>query len=476
MIAKDFMSMDIVIVGGSAAGITAAITARRHHPDKRIMLVRMENLVPIPCGIPYIYGTLGSPEKNLIPDTILEKQRTDLLIAKATKIDRQAHLLHTTGPTVQYERLILATGSEPVKPHIPGVELPGVFPIFKDVRHLHVLQQEMAKSGRIVIIGGGFIGIEFADEINKIGGKHVTIAELAAHCLSLSFDPEFCVEMEDWLTKRGITLRTSTKVARIIGNERVQGVEFADGTEIPAEMVLLGLGAKANSTLARESGLDIGPTGGISVDRTMQTSDPVIFACGDCAEKVSFFGGRPSALKLASIAQFEARIAGANVFGLRRENEGTVGAWSTAVDGLAIGTAGLTEVMAKARGYQIVIGVVETPDRHPGSMPGAMPMKVKLVFESRTQELLGGQVRGGASVGEMTNTIAALVQKHMTAEDIAMFQMSTHPALTASPIVYPLVNAAETAIEVIMQRSYQAPTARPVVPPPGYRPQLLQKV
>ncbi len=454
------IAADIVILGGSAAGITAAITARRHHPDMRIVLVRKEQQVPIPCGIPYIFGTLGSTEKNLIPDAVLEKHQVDLLIATAIEIDREQRRLHTTEQTVQYDRLILATGSAPIKPPIPGADLPGVYSILKDVDHLKALQQAIQHTRRIVIIGGGFIGIEFADEINKIGGKQVTVLELTANCLSLSYDPEFCVEMEDHLRDRGVTVRTSATVERIMGDGQVQAVRLADGNEVPADLVILGLGSQANVTLAQKAGLTIGPTGGVSVDRAMQTSDPAIFACGDCAEKISFFGGRPSPLKLASIAQLEARIAGANVFGLRRESDGTVGAWSTAVGELAMGTAGLTESMARERGYQIVCGAVETPDHHPGGMPGTATMKVKLVFESHSQVLLGGQVRGGASVGEMINTIAALVQKRMTAEDVAMFQMGTHPALTASPIAYPLVNAAEEAIRASQRVADVSPTHR----------------
>jgi len=437
---------DIVVLGGSAAGITAAITARRHHPDKRILLVRKEKQVSIPCGIPYIFGTLGSPEKNLIPDAVLEKNRIDLLIAEATEIDRQQHRLATSGGDVGYERLILATGSLPIQPPIPGVDLDGVFAILKDVEHLRLLQERLAQAKDIVIIGGGFIGIEFADEINKIDRKNVTVLELAAKCLSLSYDPEFCTEMEDMLRSRGITVRTSATVQRITGNGHVSAVQLKDGSSVPADLVILGIGAQANVELAKEAGLRLGLTGGVAVDRTMQTSDPTIFACGDCAEKISFFGGGPSLLKLASIAQLEARIAGANVFGLRRESDGTLGVWSTAVGDLAMGTAGLTESMATDRGYQVVCGTVETPDRHPGGMPGAAPMKVKLVFESHSQVLIGGQVRGGVAIGEMINAIAACVQKRMTAEDIAMFQMGTHPALTASPIAYPLVNAAEVAI------------------------------
>jgi NADPH-dependent 2,4-dienoyl-CoA reductase/sulfur reductase-like enzyme len=440
---------DIVILGGSAAGVTAAITARRHHPDKRIVLVRKEKQVSIPCGIPYIYGTLGSPEKNLIPDSVLATNRIELLIDEATEIDRQDHRLVTSEGEVRYERLILATGSLPTKPPIPGLDHEGVFAILKDVEYLRLLQQRLEQAKDVVIIGGGFIGIEFADEINKIGGKNVTVLELAANCLSLSYDTEFCTEMEELLRSRGVTVRTSATVERIAGDGRVSAVQLKDGASVPADLVILGIGARANVGLAKEAGLRLGLTGGVAVDRTMQTSDPAIFACGDCAEKVSFFGGGPSPLKLASIAQLEARIAGANVYGLRRESDGTLGVWSTAVGDLAMGTAGLTESMAKDRGYEVVAGTVETPNRHPGGMPGAVAVKVKLVFERHSQVLLGGQVRGSVSVGEMINTVAACVQKRMTAEDIAMFQMGTHPALTASPIAYPLVNAAEVAISRI---------------------------
>lgn len=437
---------DIVVLGGSAAGITAALTARRHHPDKHILLVRKEKQVLIPCGIPYVFGTLGDPEKNLIPDAVLAKNRVDLHIAEATDINRNNFRLTTTEGDIHYERLILATGSLPTQPRIPGAELEGVFTVLKDVGHLRLLQQRLEKAKDVVIIGGGFIGIEFADEINKNDGKSVTVVELAPNCLNVSYDAEFCLEMENLLVSRGVVVRTSATVDRIAGNGHVIAVCLQNGVSIPADLVILGIGAQANVELAAEAGLHLGPTGGIAVDRTMQTSDPAIFACGDCAEKISFFGGRPSLLKLASIAQLEARIAGANVFGLRRESDGTLGVWSTAVGDMAIGTAGLTESMATSLGYEVVCGTVETSNRHPGGMPGARPIKVKLIFESHSQVLLGGQVRGSISVGEMINTIAACAQKRMTAEDIAMFQMGTHPALTASPIVYPLVNAAEVAI------------------------------
>jgi NADPH-dependent 2,4-dienoyl-CoA reductase/sulfur reductase-like enzyme len=244
-------------------------------------------------------------------------------------------------------------------------------------------------------------------------------------------------------------------VDRIEGNGKVEKIVLANGDELKAGLVILGIGAVANVDLAQKSGLRIGLTGGIAVDRTMQTSDESIYACGDCAEKISFFGGRPSPLKLASIATLEARIAGANLFGIRRENVGTVGVWSTAVGDHALATAGLTEKMARERGYDAIAVTIQGPNRHPGLMPGAANTKVKLVFERNSGVVLGGQVMGGSVAGEIINAISACVQSRMTAENIAMFQTGTHPALTASPIAYHMVNAAEMAIKQMHERGGQ---------------------
>jgi len=236
------------------------------------------------------------------------------------------------------------------------------------------------------------------------------------------------------------------KVEAFLGNEKVEGIRLSSGQEIEADMVMMGIGAAANAEVAVKAGLEIGPTGGIQVNRYMQTSDETIFACGDCAEKVSFFDGMPSGLKLASIATMEARIAGANLFGPRRLNLGVIGVYSTMLGDTAFSAAGLTETEALKKGYSIVVGESEAVNRHPGCMPGAASLRVKLIFEAGTRVILGGQVSGARSGGELINTISACIHQRMTADDIATFQTGTHPALTASPIAYQLVNAAETAI------------------------------
>ena len=438
---------DVAIVGGSAAGLTAAITARRHYPDKKILLIRKEKLVPIPCGIPYIFGTVGSPEKNLMPDAPLEKHDVEILLGEVEELDRGNRVLRTrSGEQVGYDKLVLATGSLPMMPPIPGFDRENVYPVHKDVEHLRTMQGAMSASNKIVVIGGGFIGVEVSDEVNKLENMEVTVCELLPHCLQLAFDQEFCLEAEKLLQERGVRVMANQKVTAVEGNHKASGVRLGDGTVLDADMVIVGIGTVANVELAKHAGLRLGPTGSIWVDRTMRTEDEHIFACGDCAEKFSYFGGKPSKLKLASIACSEARIAGANLFGIQRENVGTIGVFSSALGERSFAVAGLSESFARDQGYDIITGTAEGPNRHPGSMPGMAPQKVKLLFEKRTKVLVGTQMMGDKAVGELINVASACIQHRMTIDDIACFQMGTHPALTASPVVYQFVNAAESAL------------------------------
>jgi NADH oxidase (H2O2-forming) len=440
-------NVDVLIVGGSAAGVTVAHTARRHYPEASAALVRQEEKVPVPCGIPYVFGTLDSPEQNLIPDGAVTKGGTELILDRATALDPEAHTISTEGgQTIGYRKLVLATGSQPVVPPIPGRDLENVYTVEKDVDYLHQLSDKMDQAHQVVIIGGGFIGMEFADECRKRGNLDITVVELLPHCLFLAFDKDLCQRAEQALIDAGVQVRTNAKAEAIVGNGKVEGVKLDSGETLPADMVLFGIGTRPNVDLARQAGLELGRFGAIAVDRYMATSDADILAAGDCCDKFNFFTGQPSPLRLASIATAEARIAGANLFELRRENPGTIGVFSTKINGLAMGIAGIGEKAAHDAGINHVVGMVESVDRHPGSMPGAELMQVKLMFRRYSGVLIGGEVCGGNAAGEMVNLIAALIQSRMHADQIATFQMGTHPALTASPIAYQLVNAAELAL------------------------------
>ncbi len=438
---------DVVVVGGSAAGIPAAITSRRHYPDKSVLVIRKDQEAVIPCGIPYIFGELGSCDQDVIPDTVLSSNEIDLLIGEVVEVEPDEKVVEVAeGERVGYSKLVLATGSLPVVPPIPGVDKEGIFAIEKSVPYLERMAQAVDEADHILIVGCGFIGVEIAEECKRRRDIDIHIVEMLRHCLQLTYDEEFSIRVEEVLGEQGITILGSERVESFVGDEYVEGVRVSSGREIATDMAILGIGARPNVSLAEDAGLEIGPTGGIQVNRYMQTTDPDIYACGDCAEKVSFYDGMPSNLKLASIASMEARVAGANLFGLRRANQGVIGVYSTVLGDTAFCAAGLTESTARDKGYELIVGTAEAPNRHPGSMPGMAMLKVKLVFEAGTRILLGGQVSGAKSGGELINAISACIHNRMTADDIATFQTGTHPGLTASPISYQLVNAAEAAI------------------------------
>ncbi len=439
---------DVIVVGGSAAGFTAAITAKRHYPHRKVLLVRKEEKVSIPCGIPYIFGTVGFPEKNLIPDGPLKNNGIDFLVEEVTGIDAENRVVEIAkGEKYGYERLVLATGSTPIVPPIPGVDKENIFCVQKDVDYLNNVLDAVDSGSDLAIVGCGFIGVEFAEEIKKRKPDlNVKIVEMLTNCLQLVFDEEFCIKAEEALKKQGIELLLDERVEKLLGNKKLEGVKLSSGREIKADVALMGIGAAASIDLAKKAGLEIGPTKSIQVNRYMQTSNDHIFACGDCAEKVSFFDGKPSGLKLASIASMEARIVGANLFGPRRMNMGVIGAFSTILGNTAFAAAGLTETAARQEGYILAVGESEAVNRHPGVMPGGENLKVKLIFEAGSLVLVGGQVSGARSGGELINAISACIYQRMTADDIATFQMATHPALSASPIAYQLSNAAEIAI------------------------------
>jgi NADH oxidase (H2O2-forming) len=446
---------DVVVVGGSAAGIPAAITARRHYPEKSIILIRKEKQVLIPCGIPYIFGTLGKPENNLIPDSVLQNNNIELIADEAKELQakeldpKEKKVVLASGESVLYDKLILATGSSPSVLPIPGFDKKNVYTIKKDVQYLQNLLDALKNVKNLVILGCGFIGVEFADECKKNRDINVTIVETLDQCLQIVFGEgacKCCQEIEDYLAQKGITIITGTSIAEILGDESITAVRLSNGKEIQADALIVGVGVSPNVDLAQKAGLAVDKWG-IVVDTTMRTSDPNIFACGDCASKFSFFTGKPSSLRLASIATTEARIAGANLYEISRKNPGVIGVFSTALGNLTVAIAGMSEKGAKQCGFEVVTGEAEAPDRHPAGMPGASKMWVKLVFNKVNGELIGGAVKGGPSAGELINTISACIQNRMRANDIAIFQTGTHPAVTASPIVYPLVTVAEMALK-----------------------------
>ena len=440
---------DLLIIGGSAGGILSATTARKAYGNIDITVIRNTEKVMVPCGIPYIYGTLHSTDKNVIPDAGLLDANIHLVIDQVIKIDRNAKTVSTeSNETYEYKKLIIATGSLPIIPaFIPGHDLENVIPILKNQNYLNTVLEKVQAAENIAVIGGGFIGVEFAEQIRLLG-KNVTLIELADACLWQAFDRNFTDEIESSMKENGIRLLTATKVKRIIGTNKAEAVELDHGEEIKADLIILGLGVKPNASLAADAGIELNGRGAIVVDQYTRTSDPNVFAVGDCAEKKCFFTGKDVPVLLASTAAMEAKIAGCNAFHLRlvRANKGTISAFSTKIFGRTYAAAGITESRANHEGFSIMTGEFTTMDRHPGSLPGTQKVNIKLMFSKCSGIILGAQISGGDSVGEMINILSLAIQKGITATELNTFQVATHPLISASPIAYPINAAAMNAI------------------------------
>ena len=454
---------DVAIIGGSAAGLMAAVTLKKRHPGKKIVVIRKTIKTVVPCGIPYIYGILGDVNKNIIPDEKFLEMGMEIIQNDVKNVERNKKTINfADGSTLTYDKLIIGIGSKPMVPPMAGVDLDNVFVIEKDPEYLQKMYVALKSAKNVVVIGGGFIGVEMAEQTALMGGatrkdhactpeesgssSRVSIIEMLPHCLMLACEEEFCVSAEDELRKLGINVLTNSRVEALEGNGRVSGVKLAGGEIMPADLVIIGIGAVPNIELAEKIGLDVDARGGIKVNEFMQTSDPDIFAAGDCTTKFSEVTGKPSGIRLASVACSEGMIAASNLYHVSRKTMGALGAFATKVGNCTIAAAGLTTKAASDEGIEVVIGEVVTANRHPAELPGCiMDMKIKLLFRKNNGVIVGGHVSGGEAAAEMVNIIAVAIQSGLTAEQIATMQYATHPLLTASPLFYHVMLAAENA-------------------------------
>ena len=437
---------DVLVVGGSAAGIVAATTGKSFYPDKDFLLIRKEKQVLVPCGIPYIFGSLDNSDQDAVPDTVLINSKVRLKVDEVISIDRDSKVCRTgDGTDIHFEKLVLATGSTPVRPKwLKGSDLENVFLIPKDKDYLDQIKARLLECKKVVTIGGGFIGVEMADEINKLG-KDVTLVEVLPHILLLAFDEELTIRAEQILLSRGVNLIAGDGVKEILGEKKVHSVLLSSGKDLEADAVILSMGYQPNIALAENLGLKINELGFISVDEYMRTNNPDIFAVGDCAEKRSFLTRKQRGIMLASTACAEARVAGMNLFKLSpvKVFGGTIAICCTAIGDTGFGAAGVTENLARERGFDFITGTFEGIDKHPGTLPGTHNQLVKLVVARESGVILGGEVIGGSSTGELINLIGLAIQNRMTVDSILTTQIGTQPLLTGPPTAYPFIKAAE---------------------------------
>ena len=437
---------DVLVIGGSAAGLVSAMTAKSNFPDKNVTVIRKEEKVMIPCGIPYIFGSVKTSDKNILPDGGLEKLGVDINVDEVLSVDVEAKTCKTkSGEEYAYDKLIFATGSQPVIPGwLKGTDLENVFTIPKNKVYLDALQKKLEGCKKIITVGAGFIGIEMSDELNKVG-KDVTVVEILPRVLGTAFDEEFAAKAQTVLNERGVKTLTGVGIQEIRGEGHVQSVLLSNGDTMEADAVILSLGYRPNATLAKESGLETNKFGFIKVDRYGRTESEDVFAAGDCAEKKDFATGKLSTIMLASTACAEARVAALNLYALSTVStfRGTIGIYSTNIGDTSLGVAGLTEAIAKREGFDVVAASFTGIDRHPGGLDGAHKQTVKLIVSKDSGIILGGEAMGGVSVGELTNVLGFIIQSSMTINDLLVAQIGTQPMLTASPAGYPLIKAAE---------------------------------
>lgn len=441
--------VDVLVIGSSAAGLVAALTCKRVYKDKTVLVTTTMAKTLIPCGIPYIFGTVGSSDNDILPaDKMFEANGIDMLVDEAVSIKpEEKKVVFKSGEEVIYDKLVIGTGSTPNKPvWLVGCDYPNVFTVPKNKTYLDEMHEKLKKFKKIVCIGAGFIGVEISDELNKVD-KDVTLIEKLPNVLRLAFDEDIAKRAETMLIDRGVNVITGLGVKEITGNGVANGVLLENGETIEADAVILAMGYKPNTVLAEEAGLQVTDKGFIKVDDYMRTAHPDIFAIGDCAEKRDFFTRKPTPIMLASTACAEARIAGMNLFKISAIKTfiGTISIFSTAIGDTGFGVAGITESQADAENFDYITGSFEGIDRHPGALKDSHKQYVKLVVGKESGVILGGEVYGGLSVGELTNTLGMIVQNKMNLNSLLTSQIGSHPLLTASPAGYPLIKAAENA-------------------------------
>ncbi len=441
---------DVLVIGGSAAGLVAAQVARAKFSEKDVLVVRDTRTALIPCAIPYVFGEIGSTDNNILPDGLATKNGARVLIDKVVTIDRDNKRCTTEGgKTVAYEKLIIATGSRPKVPGwLKGTDLKNVFTVPKNKDYIDGMVRQLKPNSRVAVIGAGFIGVELADQLRKLP-MEVYLVEVLPHILGAAFDEPIAHEAEEMLTKEGIVLKTGQGVKELVGDPagNVQSVVLTNGETLDVDGVILSMGYAPETQLAAAAGLPVNDHGFIVVDEYMRTADPDVLAVGDCAEKRDFITRRLSGVMLASTACAEARVAAMNLYNLCsvKAFNGTIAVYSTAINGTGFGTAGITAAAAEQAGFQIVVGSFTGMDRHPGSLAGAHKQTVRLVVAKNCGTIIGGGVIGGESAGELTNVLGLAIQNRMSVMDLLTTQIGTQPCLTASPAAYPLIKAAEAA-------------------------------
>lgn len=425
----------IIVIGGSAAGPKAAAKARRLDENAEIVIIqKAPDLSMASCGYPYYVGGVFDDRNMLIctptgevrdPKFYLKAKgivaRTE---TEALRIDRQAKTLlirdlkSGAEETLAYDKLIIATGALPKKPPIPGVELDGISTLqsMGDADYLRDIR-DGRQITKAAVIGGGLIGIETCEAL-QLAGIDITVIEMLPQLLTF-LDWELAKLVENHVRAKGANVITDNGIAEFLGeNGRLTAVKLQNGTELPCELAVVAIGVTPNVRLAQEAGLEVGATGGLLVNEYMQTSDPNIYAAGDCVEALNLITGKKVHAPYGDLANLQGRAAGENaVLGNAVTFPGTIQTGICKVFDFAAGSTGLSEKAARAAGLTEIETVINASPDKPGFMEGKLLVS-KLVVEKSSGRILGAQCVGPGDVSKQLAIWAMAIKARLGVEEM----------------------------------------------------------
>ncbi len=435
------MATRLLIVGGVAGGATAAARARRLDEEAEIIVFEKGEYVSFAnCGLPYYIGDVINRRERLFlttPAALRERYEIEVrVLSEVVSIDREKRQIAVKDLkagrtyTESYDKLILSPGAEPIRPPLPGIDLDTVLTLrtVPDTDRIKAMVDEHGARSAVVV-GGGFIGLEMAENLAR-RGLRVTVLEALDQVMP-PLDPEMAAMVSDHLVEKGVALRLGDGVAsfRKQGEETV--VTSSAGAEVACDMVLLSVGVRPESRLARESELELGPRGHIKVDEYLRTSDDDIYAVGDAIEVKDFVDGSPTAIPLAGPANKQGRIAAGNALGRHVPFKGTQGTAIVKVFDLAVACTGCNQKTLERKGIPCLASYTHH-ESHPFYYPGAEVMAIKLLFSPTDGKVLGAQIVGGDGVDKRIDVIATAIRAGMTVYDLEELELCYAPPFSTA--------------------------------------------
>jgi NADPH-dependent 2,4-dienoyl-CoA reductase/sulfur reductase-like enzyme len=459
-------SKRILVIGGVAAGSSAASKARRIDPDSDIKIIQEESIVSYgACGIPYVIeGLISSFEKLIERNEQIFKHKYNINVitnTRASKINISRKQVYTTNlqsledTVFDYDSLIIATGARASIPNIKGVNQRGVFFLRNYNDGMKINDSDIIKKAQSCIIAGaGLVGLEMVEAFKKRGrglaGRNgsresmdVTVVETADHILPTMLDKTMAKIVQRELEANGVKTILGERVEEILGRDgEVTGIMTNTNHEIESDFIVLGTGVRPNSEIAKDAGIELGYSNAIKVDEYMRTNVPSIYAAGDCATAINYITNKDTYLPLGTTANKQGRVAGENAAGGNARFSGIAGSAITKVFDLFIGKTGLTSQEALREGFDPVEEMIEDITRA-GYYPGNKPIWIKIVADRKTSKVLGAQIVGGEGVKERIDLIALALLLKADIRDLASYDACYVPP--ASPVWEP-VNIAASQI------------------------------